>query len=186
MVAASSAADLALEHPEQCAPHEDTVAEEVLHLFDLMRSRLLRYAAGFGISIEEGEDVVQEVFLALFHHLQRGRSRDNLHGWLFQVTHNLALKSRIRTLRETTDLDREVHEQPAPEPGPEDWLLTGERTARLQSVLHALPLEDQLCLRLRAEGLRYREISRVVGISLGSVSASLHRSLARLQEVDRR
>ena len=35
---------------------------------------------------------MQEAFLALFHHLQRGRSRENLSGWLFRVVHNLGLK----------------------------------------------------------------------------------------------
>jgi RNA polymerase sigma-70 factor (ECF subfamily) len=33
---------------------------------------------------------------------------------------------------------------------------------------------------LRAEGLKYREIAQVLGISLGGVSLSLSRSLARL------
>ncbi len=53
-------------------------------------------------------------------------------------------------------------------------------------ALKALPQVDQSCLRLRAEGLSYREISRILGISLGSVSASLVRSLARLEQADRR
>jgi RNA polymerase sigma-70 factor (ECF subfamily) len=33
---------------------------------------------------------------------------------------------------------------------------------------------------LRAEGLKYREIAALVGISLGSVANSVSRSLARL------
>jgi RNA polymerase sigma-70 factor (ECF subfamily) len=54
----------------------------------------------------------------------------------------------------------------------------------LLGVLQALPEEDQCCLRLRAEGLRYREISALLGISLGAVSMSLTRSLARLMRAD--
>jgi len=53
-------------------------------------------------------------------------------------------------------------------------------------VVQALPSNDQACLRLRAEGLRYREIAEIVGISLGSVSNSLARSLERLERMDRR
>jgi RNA polymerase sigma-70 factor (ECF subfamily) len=52
------------------------------------------------------------------------------------------------------------------------------------AVLHALPEQDQACLYLRAEGLRYREIADVLDISLGSVSISLTRSLARLHRAD--
>ena len=45
------------------------------------------------------------------------------------------------------------------------WLKDG---SRLMAVVHALPEADQGCLRLRAEGLRYREIAAVLGMSLGS------------------
>ena len=61
-----------------------------------------------------------------------------------------------------------------------------EKEMRLRAVLRALPEHDQHCLRLRAEGLRYREIAEVLGMSLGAVSISLTRSLARLERADRR
>jgi RNA polymerase sigma-70 factor, ECF subfamily len=163
-----------------------SLEDEVLSLFDLMRARLLRYAVSFGITVQDGEDIVQETFLTLFHHLQRGRSGDNIHGWLFRVTHNLALKRRMKILNEPAGGNTEELEVLDPNPNPEESMLFGERHARLASVLQALSIEDQSCLRLRAEGFRYREIATIVGISLGSVSASLSRSLARLEQVDQR
>lgn len=163
-----------------------TLEDEVLGLFDLMRARLLRYAVSFGITMQDGEDIVQETFLALFHHLQRGRSGDKLHSWLFRVTHNLALKRRTKIFNEPAGGNIEELEVLDPNPNPEEWMLFGEKHARLASVLQALSIEDQSCLRLRAEGFRYREIARILGISLGSVSASLSRSLARLEQVDQR
>jgi len=54
----------------------------------------------------------------------------------------------------------------------------------LLSVVRALPEQDQCCLSLRAEGLRYREIAEVLGISLGSVAASLEKSLSRLTRAE--
>ena len=59
-----------------------------------------------------------------------------------------------------------------------------QRHNRLQSVVRALAEQDRRCLYLRAEGLRYREIAEVLGISLGGVSNSLARSLARIREAD--
>jgi RNA polymerase sigma-70 factor (ECF subfamily) len=52
------------------------------------------------------------------------------------------------------------------------------------AVARALPEQDQCCLTLRAEGLRYREIARVLGISVGSVANSLARALGRLSRAD--
>ena len=65
---------------------------EIISLFDQFRNQLLRYVLSFGLPAYEAEEVIQEVFLALFRHLQRGKSRSNLRGWIFRVAHNLALK----------------------------------------------------------------------------------------------
>lgn len=67
-----------------------------------------------------------------------------------------------------------------PRPSVEEQIAFGQRKKRLLAVLEALPEQDQRCLSLRAEGLKYREIAEILGISLGAVSMSLARSLARL------
>src|SRR5271170_2607218 len=64
----------------------------VMELFEQFRNPLLRYALSFGVPVHDAEEIIQEVFLALFRHLQSGRSRKNLRGWIFRVAHNLALK----------------------------------------------------------------------------------------------
>lgn len=162
--------------------------DELLAMYDDLRRPLLRYAVSFGLPVQDGEDVIQETFLALFRHLQSGRSRQNLRSWVFRVTHNQALKRRMQQKNEIWLAEAE--ESPLvdcdPAPGPEDALLLRERQDRLRRVVQALPMNDQACLRLRAEGLRYREIAEIVGISLGSVSNSLSRSLERLERMDRR
>src|ERR1700728_4066591 len=65
---------------------------EVIRLFEQLRNPLLRYVVSLGLSLHDGEEIIQEVFLALFRHLQLGKSRRNLCGWVFRVAHNLALK----------------------------------------------------------------------------------------------
>ena len=169
------------------APSELEV--EVVSLFDELRGRLLRYVLSIGLPCADGEEIIQETFLALFQHLRLGRSRRNLRGWLFRVAHNLALKrisgnGRRCDVVELAARHAENHVDPAPTP--EEQVTMDQKQARLQAVLAVLPPQDQCCLFLRAEGLRYREIADVLGMSLGSVSASLARSLARLGRVDGR
>lgn len=155
---------------------------EVVDHFDQMRERLLRYLLGFGLTPHDCEEIVQETFLALFQHLQRGRSRRNLRGWLFRVSHNLALRKRQRT-RATEEIGDSVVD---PAPNPEAQFATSQTQKRLLAVVHALPEQDQRCLSLRAEGLRYREIAEVLDMSLGAVSIALTRSLARIARVAER
>jgi RNA polymerase sigma-70 factor, ECF subfamily len=157
---------------------------QVIDLFDRFRNPLLRYTLSFGLSVQDAEEVTQEVFLALFGHLQLGKSRRNLRGWIFRVAHNLALKRRAanKRLQDTLDTDATVvSELLDAAPNPEERMASGQEMGRLQATLRALPEQDRWCLTLRAEGLHYREIATALGISLGSVSISLARSLARLR-----
>jgi RNA polymerase sigma-70 factor (ECF subfamily) len=156
------------------------LAEEVVTLFDLLQDRLLRYLYSFGLPTADCEELVQETFLALFHHLRRGRSRENLRGWLFCVAHNLALRKRKRAKRDSIGIDPSAISLVDPAENPEAQLQSHQTYRRLQSVLKALPVQDQRCLVLRAEGLRYREIAEVLDMSLGAVSISLTRSLERM------
>jgi RNA polymerase sigma-70 factor (ECF subfamily) len=112
-----------------------------------------------------------------------------IRGGIFRVAHNLALKQRhaIQMARNMMESDWSIAErQFDPSPSPEDEAVSTQRQHRLLAALRALPEEDQRCLGLRAEGLRYREIAEVLGMSLGAVSISLTRSLARLMRADRR
>jgi len=160
--------------------------EEVVDLFGQLRAPLLRYVAGIGLPLQDGEEIVQEVFLALFRHLRQGKSRSNLRGWIFRVAHNLALKRRTRMrFIEAGGMDdlsagRAADLAADPGPNPEYLAATRQTHARLDAVLRALPEQERQCLVMRAEGLRYREIAQVLDMSLGAVSLSLTRSLARM------
>ena len=161
--------------------------EEVIHLFDLFRNPLLRYVISLGLSRHDGEEIIQEVFLALFCHLRMERSRQNLRGWIFRVAHNLALKRRAANKKAQMMLDSDealTLRQADAAPNPEQLAASNQRWQRMQAVLRALPEQDRFCLYLRAEGLRYREIAATLGISLGAVSIALARSLARMKPVD--
>ncbi len=159
---------------EGSAPEAVTLELEVTDLFDTYRNPLLRFVLSLGLTAADGEEVIQEVFLALFQHLRAGKARDNLRGWLFQVGHNRALKLRQR--------------KPAPvltpeaAPTPEEQAIARQTKERVAAAIRALPEQERACLALRAEGLRYREIASVLGISLGGVAMALERAVGRVRE----
>jgi RNA polymerase sigma-70 factor (ECF subfamily) len=168
---------------------ESMVEEQIISLFDELRIPLLRYLAGFPLRLQDSEDVIQEVFLALFRYLRNGNSCQNVRGWLFRVAHNLALKKhqRSRSQIEKTGSLIAVEEMVIdPALNPEDQLAFNQTQKRLMSVVRALPEQSRWCLYLRAEGLRYREIAEVLDMSLGAVSLSLERSLAHVARAAQR
>lgn len=174
----SAAPDRAARPAQDASPLE----AEVVGLFDQLRDPLLRYLLSFRqLVVQDCDEIIQEAFLALFHHLQRGRSRHNLRAWLFRVAHNVALKRLQRSRRESENLAPSAEAMAVdPALNPEEVLARAQLHQRLLAVVRALPGPDQRCLALRAEGLRYREIAEVLGMSLGAVAKSLERSLARV------
>lgn len=156
--------------------------EEIATVFDALREPLLRYLWTFGLELQDCEEVLQDVFLSLYRHLDRGKTVDNVRAWLFRVAHNLALKQRYMMRRDAeSQLDSAKREWAVdPAPDPEESLTNREAHKRVRAVVEALPEQDRRCLFLRAEGLRYREIGEILDMSLGAVSQSLTRSLARM------
>jgi len=176
-----------LSKTEAC-PHRERLEQEITGLFDQFRDRLLRYLLNFGLGIPDAEEVIQEIFLSLFRHFLHRKACEHPRGWLFRVAHNLALRRRQRNGKPEEALADAFGEASVthPAPGPEEQLIFRQTQQRLLLVLQALPEQDRNCLTLRAEGLRYREIAEILDMSLGAVSVSLTRSLARLARSARR
>jgi len=173
---------------EETAP-PSAIEDNMVRLFDENRVPLLRYLSAFRFAVADAEDVVQEAFLSLFQQLQQGKSHHNVRGWLFRAAHNLAVK---KSLKSRNDAEKAGLHAPVEEsvidPGlnPEDQFALNQKQKRLMSVVRALPEQHRLCLYLRAEGLRYREIAEILDMSLGAVSMALGRSLAHLSRVAER
>jgi len=171
-------------------PMPSEIGEEVVGLFEQFRTPLLRYLMSLGLNAQDGEEVIQDVFLALFQHLKKGKRGDNLRGWIFRVAHNLALKqfrsANSRIVRASVPIDEVQSEIVSCAATPEEVLGQTQSQERIQAIIQALPELDKRCLYLRAEGLRYREIADALGVSLGSVANSLERAIGKLSRVRER
>ena len=137
-----------------------------------------------GLSVEEAEDVIQESFLRLLRHLANKRDAENLRGWLFRVAHNLTMdlfRAGKRYLSESMDDESSpVLGIADTSLGPEELAIKGDELRRIWAAMERLTQPQRQAVLLRAEGLRYREISDVLGISTQRVGELVQRALARL------
>ena len=115
--------------------HPISLEEEVTDLFEQLRNPLFRYLLSLGLSTHDGEEIIQEVFLALFQHLKSGKPRDNLRGWIFRVGHNQALKVRRRQGAQPDQAEGDAIDG---SPDPEQQTLQNQRQRRLSAVIRAL------------------------------------------------
>jgi len=156
----------------------------VTALFAEVRAALYRYLRWLGSTPEQTDDAIQETFLRLYAHLGSGGSRENVRAWVFRVAANLIRDERRSVRWRRSD--------PLPEPGgaerafvdpvanPEETAAANESSRRLVAAIRALPLDQQQCLALRSQGLRYREIAELLGIGTTTVSDLLQRAIRKL------
>jgi RNA polymerase sigma-70 factor (ECF subfamily) len=157
-------------------------SSEVTALYRELRKPLLRYLVCLGLSSDEAQDVVQDSFVSLQHHLAAGGTQDNIRGWLFRVAHNQARNRQSSYHRRFLHpLDSEM-DFVAADATPEKAVLEKEKFRRLRAAVGLLPESERECLLLRAGGLRYREIGDVLGLATSTVADTVERAIKKLAE----
>lgn len=131
------------------------------------------------------EDVVQEVFCAVFRSLPRFRGESSLATWISRIAVRTALihvrKRRLRERVESGEPPRfeVVH---GTQPSLERQALEREAMGRLRSALHALPPKQREALtRHVLEGLSLEETAIAMQCSLVAVKASVWRARHELR-----
>ncbi|HUR14397.1 MAG TPA: sigma-70 family RNA polymerase sigma factor [Mycobacteriales bacterium] len=132
------------------------------------------------------EDVVQQVFLALWQGSGYDSSRGAVSTWLLSVTHHKAVDAVRRESRRRTRAASEqvLLETAAAGPGPDEeaWrLLRAERT---RDALRGLPAEQREVLLLAYYGgYTQREIAEMTGLPLGTVKSRTLVAMRKLRTV---
>jgi RNA polymerase sigma factor (sigma-70 family) len=139
----------------------------------------------YRLSASDSEDVAQVVWLRVLQHLDQIREPRALPGWIATTARNESL--RVVTKDSKTELVDPLtsNRLDSADGGPEvdDALLAGERRDALRRGLAELePKQRELLLLVCAEPpVSYGEISRRLGIPIGSIGPTRARCLAKLR-----
>lgn len=146
-------------------------------LFEAEESGLLRYALGLVGRRMVAEELVQETFLRL-HKIWD--EVENPRGWIYRSLRNLAL-NHLRDypaeaeLLETTAATGDAM--------PPDAMGKAEAVGVVRMLLAEMPASDRNLVQLKYhDNLRYEEISKRTGLSVGNVGYRLHHVLKTLAE----
>ena len=132
--------------------------------------RFLSLALGMLGDVDRARDAVQEAFAQALRHRGDLRDAERLHAWLWQIMVNVCRVERrhsVIRLDESYELEGNGH--------PGDWL-------EVRAVIAALPERQRLVLFLRHYAdLDYAAIAETLGVTRGTVSATLHAARANLE-----
>ncbi|MGZ3513548.1 MAG: sigma-70 family RNA polymerase sigma factor [Thermodesulfobacteriota bacterium] len=161
--------------------------EALKEIFDKYNRKVYRIAYGVVRQREEALDIVQEVFIKLFHTIKNFKGRSRFYTYLYRMTMNTAIDHARRLGKHSvSSLDEEGSFEPSDtlEKGPERILLQKELEERVKRAMDKLPAEQRAALIFRdVEGLSYQEMAEAMGSSIGTVMSRLHYGRKRLQEL---
>ena len=138
-------------------------------------------------------DLSQEVFIKAWHALPRFEARARFSTWIYRIAHNAVYdwnrKRRIESAGELDDnlfnseqIDPASNTTPSTAAAPDDSLTQSELRGKIERALAKLSDEHRQVVVLKdAQGLSYKEISSIMGTSLGTVMSRLHYARQKLQ-----
>jgi RNA polymerase sigma-70 factor (ECF subfamily) len=141
---------------------------------------LIRYVTRITGDLDRARDVVQDTFLKLVK-TERAKVEQHLAAWLFTVAKNRALDISKKERRMGHLENTEV--VPDTAPGPQDAAQSSEMLARIFEALDTLSEDHKEAFRLKFQDqLTYREISEIMGKSLGTVSKLITTALCTVRD----
>jgi RNA polymerase sigma-70 factor (ECF subfamily) len=169
----------------QTSIQDVNVRERVIALYENHRDGIYRFLLSHGLSPAEAQEVTQDVFVDLFVVLKKGTRVESELGWLHTVAGRAAVDYWRREGRPVrVELDSEAGpaaQLQSTEPSPEIWAANAQQMRRVAAGMRDLPKEQRLCVQLRMQGLRYREIAGVLGVSTSTAAEWLVAAVNRLR-----
>lgn len=144
-------------------------------------------------SREDAEDIAQEVFIETYRSAASLRYEDDISYWLYRVSlnksinylkrsHNIIFRSLLQLETVFNHVDGQpVADIPHSEENPGETLEAAERSEILSRAVASLPAMQQKAFILHHyEDIPYKEICRILNLSLSSVESLLFRAKGNL------
>jgi RNA polymerase sigma-70 factor, ECF subfamily len=153
------------------------------HLVELHRPGVSRFARRqLGSLHAWSDDVTQDVFVTVAHAAHRFAGRSGVRTWLFGIALNIC-RDYLRRERHAGS-DEVLESLPDTSLDPLQRVERKERVRRVRAAVCRLTPQHRLALRLReVEDMSYDEMSRALGVPVGTVRSRLHNARAALAKI---
>ena len=141
-----------------------------------------RIARSYEANPARAEELVQEIFLAVWQALPSFRGEANIRSFIARIAHNRAISHVAREVRapKSFPLDEAMA---STAPTPEDTAAASNAREKLEAAVQRLPLNQKLVVTLALEGFTPEEVADVLGITASAASVRLHRAKTALEQM---
>jgi RNA polymerase sigma-70 factor (ECF subfamily) len=158
----------------------ETLDDKFARLLRAEHAALRRLAASYATVPSDTDDLLQEIGIALWRALPSFRGECSERTFLFRIAHNRCV-THLSKRRPTVSLDDTEIEPEAPDASSEATVADEQQRHRLLRAIRSLPLIHREVVGLYLEGMDYKDIAAVIGISESNVGVRLNRARERLK-----
>jgi RNA polymerase sigma-70 factor (ECF subfamily) len=158
--------------------------EAFARLYEYFAPRVTSYLTRLGAPPNVAEELVQETMLSVWRKAASfDPSRAGASTWIFTIARNLRI-DYLRRDRSPADLLPDPSEEPDETPTMESTMITAQRDDRLREAMGSLSREQAEIVRLvYFQDRPHSEISRILGLPLGTVKSRVRLALGRLRSL---
>ena len=134
------------------------------------------------LSHDDTNDIVQNCFIKAWNSIENFRGESQISTWLYRIAINETLSFLAKNQNSTVSLD--TPEGAIAEQLESDSYFSGTRAdALLQEAVSRLPDKQRLTFNMKYyENMKYEEISKILGTSVGALKASYHIAVKKIEE----
>lgn len=173
---------------KRCRQGDQAAWDELVDRFQRLIYAIPRRA---GLSIEQCDDVFQEVFVTLFEKIDEIQQPDRIRSWIvtaakFKTWAVVRGTKHISSAETAEEMEAEMAAIPDMSPLPDDQLIELEQQHLIRTSLKLL---DERCRKilsmiyLRPEAASYAEVAAVIGVGETSISPLRSRCLGKLEKI---
>lgn len=143
-------------------------------LFRLFYKPLSKFAYTIVKSMEPAEEIASDVFVNVWKNRERLLEIASLKVYLYVAAKNLSLNYLNRQKLPHFSLDELDVERSAGDRSPEQLLISGEMAKKISEAVNNLPPRCKIIFKLvREDGLKYKEVARILDISVNTVDVQM-------------
>ena len=167
----------------KCKQNDMSAFDRLMNEF---QSSVFGYAYKLSKNYEDANDITNETFVRVLDAIKSFQEGSHFKGWLLTIVKSVYL-DRYRAEKKHQHLSLEGGDESGIEikddsPGPDITLLDEEKKNILNDMINALPeIHRQPLLLFYISGKSYKEISRELGISMGTVKSRISRGVDSLR-----
>ena len=152
-------------------------------IVDAYSERLYWHIRRFTDSHDDTNDLMQEVFIKIWNALPDFRGDSQVYTWIYRIATNEAL-NKINKDKNRSAMGGQQLEVIAASKIEDDPHFNGTALQReLHNAVRELPEKQRLVFNLRYfDEMKYEDMSKVTGTSVGALKASYHHAYNRIKE----